>query len=85
MKIFYTLRFEQFLKKLPLSIVDKIFACVAIFTKDPFDSRLDTHKLHGKLKDKWSFSIDNRLRVLFEFDNNDVIFLDVGNHRIYYS
>jgi len=54
-----------------------------MFRNNPFDTRLKTHKLHGKLKDLWSFSIDERYRVLFEFDGDDVIFLDVGDHDMY--
>ncbi len=54
-----------------------------IFRKIPFDQRLKTHKLHGKIKNLWSFSINAKYRVVFEFDKSDVILLDVGNHKIY--
>jgi mRNA-degrading endonuclease YafQ of YafQ-DinJ toxin-antitoxin module len=40
---------------------------IALFRQSPFDSRLDTHRLHGKLKNQWSFSVDARNRILFEF------------------
>jgi len=59
---------------------------IAFFRRDPFDPRLDTHRLHGKLKKQWSFSVDQRYRILFEFldkKKEDVVFLDVGNHSIY--
>ena len=35
------------------------------FVNDPFDLKLKTHKLSGKLKDLWSFSLDYDLRVVF--------------------
>lgn len=35
------------------------------FTNNPFDPSLKTHKLSGKLKDLWSFSIEYDRRVLF--------------------
>lgn len=54
-----------------------------IFRANPFDLRLDTHKLTGKLKRYWSFSIDRRNRILFEFSGKEIIFLDVGDHDIY--
>ena len=54
-----------------------------LFRNNPFDSRLDTHKLHGRLKDQRSFSIDDKNRILFEFEGDDVIFLDIGDHSIY--
>jgi Txe/YoeB family toxin of Txe-Axe toxin-antitoxin module len=59
---------------------------VALFRRDPFHVRLDTHRLHGKLKRQWSFSVDSRNRILFEFLNSsktEAVFLDIGNHRIY--
>ncbi|MBK7957282.1 MAG: type II toxin-antitoxin system mRNA interferase toxin, RelE/StbE family [Bacteroidetes bacterium] len=54
-----------------------------VFIVDPFDSRLKTHKLSGKLKDLWSFSIDQDLRVVFYFTKDKpkkAVFIDIGNH-----
>ncbi len=54
-----------------------------LFVKDPFDVRLKTHKLSGKLKDLWSFSIEYNLRVVFYFTKDKpkkAIFVDIGNH-----
>lgn len=53
------------------------------FRNNLFHSSLKTHKLSGKLKNQWSFAVDNKHRILFEFDNNDVVFLDIGTHKIY--
>lgn len=83
MKIFYHPRFKKNYQRLPSSTQRKAEKREEMFRKNPFDPRLDTHKLHGKLKDKWSFSIDWNNRILFEFDNGDVIFLDIGPHHIY--
>jgi len=55
-----------------------------IFRKKPFDPRLKTHKLSGKLRDYHSFSIDRQYRIIFEFAEKDVIwFHSVGTHAIY--
>ncbi len=52
-----------------------------LFTKNPFEPSLRTHKLSGKLKDLWSFSIEYDQRVLFYFtDNGNAVFIDIGNH-----
>ncbi len=54
-----------------------------LFINDPFDSKLKTHKLSGKLKGLWSFSIDYDLRVVFFFTNDKpkkAVFVDLGNH-----
>ena len=60
---------------------NRFWAKVKLFTKDPFNPSLRTHKLSGKLKDMWSFSIEYDERVLFYFtDNNKAVFVDIGNH-----
>jgi addiction module RelE/StbE family toxin len=83
MKIFYHPRFKRTYKKLSAEIKSKAEIKEVLFRDNPFDSRLDTHKLHGKLKNQWSFSVDKKYRILFEFDNSDVIFLDIGDHNLY--
>lgn len=58
-----------------------------VFLNDPFDSRLKTHKLSGKMKGMWSFSIDYDLRVVFYFTTDKpkkAVFIDIGNHNEVY-
>jgi mRNA-degrading endonuclease YafQ of YafQ-DinJ toxin-antitoxin module len=51
------------------------------FTIDPFDPSLKTHKLSGKLKAFWSFSIEYDERVLFYFtEDGKAVFVDIGSH-----
>jgi len=54
-----------------------------IFVNEPFDSKLKTHKLSGKLKGLWIFTIEYDLRVVFFFTNDkpkQAIFVDLGTH-----
>jgi mRNA-degrading endonuclease YafQ of YafQ-DinJ toxin-antitoxin module len=37
------------------------------FRSNPFDQTLRTHKLSGRLKDLWSFSVDYDLRIVLSF------------------
>lgn len=83
MKIFYHPRFKKSYQRLPLSVQRKAERREAMFRKNPFNPGLDAHKLRGKLKDQWSFSIDWHNRIIFEFDGGDVTFLDIGPHDIY--
>lgn len=85
MKIIYSSKFQHVLKKQPLTLVEKVIEQAVLFEKNHFDPRLHTHKLHGKLKNLWSFSIDEKYRILFQFEKskNEVIFLDVGDHDLY--
>jgi len=59
----------------------KFWQKLEIFTSDPYDPRLRTHKLSGKLKDLWSFTVDYDVRVLFYLtEDNKAIFVDFGSH-----
>jgi addiction module RelE/StbE family toxin len=67
------------------NIEDRFWEKVEAFKNNPFDPKLRTHKLSGKLKDLWSFSIEHDLRVVFRFvSDQKVLFVDIGTHREVY-
>lgn len=63
-------------------IEDLFWEATGLFIKDPFHVYLKTHKLSGKLKDLWSFSVEYDLRVIFYFENNNskAVFVYIGTH-----
>ena len=68
--------FERRYKKLSKEAKAKAKEKEKIFREDPFDLRLETHKLHGKLRECWAFSVDKRYRIKFVFLNDEkVLFL----------
>jgi len=84
MKIIYTSEFQRSFKRLSREVKSEAIKKEKIFKSDPFDNRLRTHKLSGKLKDCWAFSISYYERIIFEFgDNKIVYFLSIGGHDIY--
>lgn len=84
MEIYYSPGFERSIKKINYKLKDLVRLKQAVFKDDCFDPSLDTHKLHGKLNNFWSFSINNKIRVVFEFlDKNKIVFIDIGSHSIY--
>lgn len=84
MRIYYSSKFEREYKKLPRHIKDLAEEKEKIFRNNPFDSRLDTHKLGGRLKEFWAFSVDQKYRIIFEFAEKDTVwFHSVGDHSIY--
>ena len=84
MQIIYSSKFAREYKKLPNEIKNQAEIREKIFRQNPFNPRLKTHKLSGKLKNFWSFSIGYKYRIIFEFTNqNTVYFHSVGNHNIY--
>lgn len=60
---------------------------LSVFIENPFESKLKTHKLSGKLEDLWSFSIEFDLRVVFYFTKDKpkkAVFIDIGAHEEVY-
>ncbi len=84
MEVSFSSSFRRAFKKRikgKIELENRFWAKVELFTKDPFNPSLRTHKLSGNLKDLWSFSIEYDERVLFYFtDNNKAVFVDIGNH-----
>ncbi|HAV66731.1 TPA: type II toxin-antitoxin system mRNA interferase toxin, RelE/StbE family [Candidatus Beckwithbacteria bacterium] len=84
MKIYYSSKFSREYKKLPTNIKSLAEEKEPIFRKNPHHPKLKTHKLTGKLKSYWAFSIDYQHRIIFEFINkNAVWFHSVGTHQVY--
>lgn len=76
--------FRKAFKKLPKRVQLAPIEREKIFKGNPFDPRLDTHKLHGKYKKYWSFTVVGQYRIMFAFSGSDIVeFLDIGTHDIY--
>lgn len=77
-------RFVKNWSKLSPRTKEEIIKRIDIFLENPYASILKTHKLTGKLKDYWSFSVSFKLRILFRFFKENVVaFIDIGGHEIY--
>ena len=77
-------KFKKSYRKLPESVKDKAKEKEKIFRTDSFDARLETHKLHGKYKEYWAFTVIGQYRVMFAFVGSDKVdFINVGSHDIY--
>lgn len=86
MKIYYSSKFAKEYKKLPLKIKKSAEKKEKLFRENPFHPSLKTHKLTGKLKDLWAFSIDFEYRIIFEFASEGIVwFHSAGTHGIYES
>ena len=83
-KVSFSSSFQRAFKKRIKSntkLESRFWAKLEVFTNNPFDPSLRTHKLSGKLKDLWSFSVEYDQRVIFYFtDEGNVVFVDLGNH-----
>ena len=83
-QVFFSSTFKRALKRRIAGnkdLADRFWKRVEIFTADPFDPRLRTHKLSGKLAELWSFSLAYDLRVIFHFQpQNRAMFENIGTH-----
>jgi proteic killer suppression protein len=63
----------------------KFVKSIKLFSADPFNKQLRTHKLTGRLQGLWAFSVDYDVRVIFSFTNdNEVLLIDMGGHEEVY-
>lgn len=46
--------------------------------------RLRVHKLHGRFKKFWSFSVNYKMRIIFQFESDkELVIFDIGDHDVY--
>lgn len=85
MEIIYSSKFAREYKKLPEQIKDIAEAQETLFRTNPFDPRLKTHKLQGRLSGFLSFSIGYKYWIIFELAKNKKVayFHAVGDHDVY--
>jgi len=73
--------FDRRFKKLPIATKQIAVKREKIFIENPFDARLKIHKLHGKKREEWAYSVDFHYRISFVFVSSDeVVYTDVGTH-----
>ena len=80
----YSRKFLKSASRLPTRIVQAVTEKEALFKTTPFHPSLETHKLHGKDKDAWAFSITRKYRIKFLFlSPNRALFIDISTHDLY--
>jgi len=84
MKVFITPQFSRMFRKLESNLqieaLEKIFA----LEKEENIELLRIHKLKGRLKDRYSFSVNYKTRIIFNYLNkSEVVLLAIGDHDIY--
>lgn len=84
MIIEYSPKFARMHRKLSKEMKEYSERQVSILKKNPFDSRLKTHKLSGKFENYFAFSIGFKYRIIFSFETKKIIRLHaIGDHDIY--
>ena len=83
-KLFTSSQYRRSFSRLPTETQQRVVKRLAIFQKDPFNPQLKTHKLSGRIRGYWSFSVDYSNRIMFEFVGEESVgLIDIGPHEIY--
>lgn len=80
-KIIYSPKFIRMYKGLEPSLKEEIKEKFSLFQNEENHEILKTHKLHGKLKGCYAFTINYKIRVVFEYEGKKTAnLLYVGGH-----
>lgn len=83
-QITYAPSFLRQVGKLEADLQREVYEKVELFIRPENHQLLKVHKLHGRLKDLYSFSINYKFRVVFKYlAKNEVALLSIGDHDIY--
>lgn len=77
----YSTRFIRTFRKIKPDLQEEIIEKVELLKNASNHKRLKVHKLTGKLKGIWSFSVNYRIRITFAKPKKNILVLEtVGTH-----
>lgn len=80
MRLAASSRFLRKAKKLREPQASMLRAALRRFAADPLDPLLRTQKLKGDLEAYWAFRVDEDLRVLFRWHDDEAFLVNLGTH-----
>ncbi len=84
MKIGYKPQFIRQFNKLPKNLQEEVLEKVESFKDVSNHQTLKVHKLHGTFADCYSFSVNYKYRIIFNYaTKKEVNILTIGDHDIY--
>lgn len=83
-RVAYKATFIRQFDNLDVSLQEEVLEKIEQFKNPVNHLQLKVHKLHGQLKDFYSFSVNYRFRIVFEYlSSNEMVLLAVGDHEVY--
>jgi len=84
LNLIYTSVFLKEYNSLEVSLQEEVSEKITLFCSKNNHKTLKVHKLHGALKDRYSFSVNYKIRIVFRYlSSNEVALLDLGDHDLY--
>jgi proteic killer suppression protein len=80
-QIIYAPKFIRMYKGLEPALKEEVREKISLFMNENNHSSLKVHKLKGDLRGCYSFSVNYKFRIIFEYENKKVVnFLSIGSH-----
>lgn len=80
----YTPEFLRLYSKLEVALQEEVKEKIILFKNRGNHKLLKVHKLHGRLGDRYSFSVNYKFRIAFRYtDKKTAALMTVGDHDIY--
>ena len=84
MQINYTVKFIKQYNKFDFEFKQEIKEKIELFRDTKNHQSLKVHKLHGKQKNSFSFSVNYKFRIAFKhLSKQEAVFLTIGDHDVY--
>ncbi len=86
LKIAYTPAFIRQVKALSDVLFDEVEEKIELLKDEKNHKALKVHKLKGRLKGRYSFSVNYQIRIVFKYnprDKQEAILLAIGDHDVY--
>ncbi|MCC7160751.1 hypothetical protein IT399_03465 [Candidatus Nomurabacteria bacterium] len=76
--------FVRQINNLEKALAEEVLEKIDLFKDLKNHKTLKVHKLHGKFAECYSFSVNYKTRIVFEYGiKNEVILLAIGDHDLY--
>ncbi len=83
-EIGYKPSFVRTFKLLESALQEEILEKLEVFKDIKNHKLLKVHKLHGRLKHCFSFSVNYKIRIVFQYESKrEVVLLAIGDHDVY--
>jgi mRNA interferase YafQ len=77
-------QFARQFRKLDPNLKEEVVEKLELLKNLNNHQSLKVHKLNGKLADKYSFSVNYKIRVVFSFPiSTEILLLLIGSHDVY--
>ena len=84
MKIGYKPVFIRQFNKLPQALQEEALEKIELFKEDPNHPTLKVHKLRGQFSGCYSFSVNYKYRIIFNYaTKTEISVLAIGDHDVY--